>query len=121
MVVSVPIHYDRDPDLSTASGDVGAAIHAALSKHYESSHFVRRHTHTHNPDRRHGGVARVDPAPRRPPQVTVVGLGQEAWKEADLLERGAFLRADSLNDTNHLEIFVYCNEVRGHGNEGRRL
>ena len=73
-------------------------------------------------------------------------LGEAAWKEAGLLERGkcskcsnskcskcrgevragvprrdvaltlyplttgAFLRPDALNDTNHLQIFVYCNE-----------
>ena len=40
----MPIHYDRDLDLSATSGDVGAAIHAALSAHYESSHFVTRLT-----------------------------------------------------------------------------
>ena len=30
--------------------------------------------------------------------------------QAGLLERDAFLRPDALNDTNHLQIFVYCNE-----------
>jgi len=79
MVVSVPIHYERD--LADASGDVGAAIHAALLSHYEDAHFV-----------------------------TVMPLGEAAWKEEGLLERGAFLRPDTLNDTNHLQIFVYCNE-----------
>lgn len=82
MVVSVPIHYDRDL-AEGVEGDVGAAVHAALAAHYASSHFV-----------------------------TVVPLGEKAWKEAGLLERDTFLRADSLNNSNHLEIFVYCNEER---------
>jgi len=86
MVVSVPIHYDRDLTDATVgtavpSADVGVAIHAALAQHYADDHFV-----------------------------TVMPLGEEAWKEAGLLERGAFLRPDALNDTNHLQIFVYCNE-----------
>eukprot|EP00908_Phaeocystis_cordata_P008816 Transcript_1953.p1 GENE.Transcript_1953~~Transcript_1953.p1 ORF type:complete len:352 (-),score=142.65 Transcript_1953:1702-2757(-) len=81
MVVSVPIHYERD--LTKTSGDVGAALHAALASHYEGAKFV-----------------------------TVMPLGEEAWKEEGLLERGAFLRPDTLNDTNHLQIFVYCNEEK---------
>ena len=39
-------------------------------------------------------------------------LDVAAWKEAGLLERDAFLRPDALNDTNHLQIFVYCNEEK---------
>lgn len=81
MVVSVPIHYDRDLVPDAAGGDVGEALHRALSAHYAGSRFV-----------------------------SVVPLGEEAWKEAGLLERGTFLRPDALNDTNELQIFVYCNE-----------
>ena len=44
--------------------------------------------------------------------VQVMPLGEAAWKEAGLLERDAFLRPDALNDTNHLQIFVYCNEEK---------
>ena len=40
-----------------------------------------------------------------------MSLGEEAWKEEGLLERGAFLRPDALNDSNHLQIFVYCNDA----------
>jgi N-acetyl-gamma-glutamyl-phosphate reductase len=84
MVVSVPLHYGRDlSDSTVKAGGVGEAIHAALSEHYASDHFV-----------------------------TVMPLGEDAWKEAGLLERGAFLRPDALNDTNHLQIFVYCNEEK---------
>ena len=39
-------------------------------------------------------------------------LALMAWKEEGLLERGAFLRPDALNDTNELQVFVYCNEER---------
>ena len=85
MVVSVPIHYERD--LSTevlGSAHVGEAIHTALAAHYKGARFVR-----------------------------VMPLGEQAWKEQGLLERDAFLRPDTLNDTNQLEIFVYCNEDKG--------
>lgn len=85
MVVSVPIHYGRD--LTDAggvgSGDIGKRIHAALAAHYEGARFV-----------------------------SVMPLGEEAWKEAGLLERGAFLRPDVLNDTNQLQLFVYCNDEK---------
>jgi len=83
MVVSVPIHYDRDLEDGVAAGEVGEAIHAALSKHYAESRFVR-----------------------------VMPLGESSWKEEGLLERGAFLRPDTLNGTNQLEVFVYCNEEK---------
>uniref|UniRef100_A0A7S2G3X4 Semialdehyde dehydrogenase NAD-binding domain-containing protein n=1 Tax=Haptolina brevifila TaxID=156173 RepID=A0A7S2G3X4_9EUKA len=80
MVVSVPIHYERDLE-DGIEGDAGAAIHAALSKHYADSRFV-----------------------------SVMPLGESTWKEEGLLERGAFLRPDALNGTNQLQVFVYCNE-----------
>jgi len=84
MVVSVPIHYDRDlEEGALGGGSVGEKVHAALAKHYEGCKFV-----------------------------TVKPFGDAAWKEAGLLERGAFLRPDSLNDTNQLEIFVYANDER---------
>jgi N-acetyl-gamma-glutamyl-phosphate reductase len=75
MVVSVPLHYDRDltPAASAAEG-AGARIHAALSAHYADSHFV-----------------------------SVVPMGEKGMAEAGLLERGSFLRPDALNDTNHLQ------------------
>ena len=83
MVVSVPIHYDRDLADPAAGGDVGQKVHAALAAHYKGSRFVR-----------------------------VMPFGDDAWKEEGLLERGAFLRPDALNDTNELQVFVYCNEER---------
>jgi N-acetyl-gamma-glutamyl-phosphate reductase len=83
MVVSVPFHYDRDLEDDVATGDAGKAIHAALTKHYEESRFV-----------------------------SVMPLGEAAWKDEGLLERGVFLRPDTLNGTNQLQIFVYCNEEK---------
>jgi len=32
---------------------------------------------------------------------------------SEVLERGAFLRPDTLNNTNNLEIFVFANEAKG--------
>ena len=61
MVVSVPIHYDRDLQLAGITGSVGAALHAALAAHYADSTFV-----------------------------SVMPFGDEEWKEHELLERGAF-------------------------------
>jgi len=82
MVVSVPIHYDRDlEEGAAAKGGVGEAIHAALSKHYAGCRFV-----------------------------SVMPLGEGGWKDEGLLERGTFLRPDALNDTNELQVFVYANE-----------
>lgn len=77
MVVSVPLHY------SWLQGDnvSGAAIHEALSKHYEGSAFVE-----------------------------VMPRGEGSIKEADLLERGAFLRPDTLENTNNMELFVFDND-----------
>jgi len=88
MVVSVPLHYERDltPDFvsaAKAAGGVGAAVHAALAAHYEGSAFIE-----------------------------VMGLGEAEWKDAGLLERGSFLRPDALNDTNKLQLFVYCNDEK---------
>lgn len=88
MVVSVPIHYERDLDpaaleAAAGAGSVGEALHAALAAHYEGSTFVK-----------------------------VMPLGEAAWKEEGLLERDAFLRPDTLNDSNNLQIFVYCNDDR---------
>ena len=86
MVVSVPLHYERDLKLLPRllkRGRVAETIHAALSEHYAGANFV-----------------------------SVMPLGLDAWKEGELLERGAFLRPDSLNDTNRLQIFVYCNEEK---------
>ncbi|KAL3903709.1 MAG: hypothetical protein SGPRY_011569 [Prymnesium sp.] len=135
MLVSVPIHYDRDLDLSRFEGDPGAAIHAALSAHYEGAHFVREHPLPfHSAMSLSHSFSAQPPPPRAPPlahllclltpplcppthwsftaQVKVMPLGEADWKEAGLLERDTFLRADALNDSNRLEIFVYCNEAR---------
>jgi N-acetyl-gamma-glutamyl-phosphate reductase len=83
MVVSVPIFYDRDLTEAAvrSSASVGAALHAALADHYAGSKFV-----------------------------TVMPLGEAAWKEAGLLERGSFLSPDTLNGSNLLQVFVYCND-----------
>lgn len=62
-------------------GTNGAAIHEALKKHYEGSKFVE-----------------------------VMPLGSKAVTEADLLERGAFLRPDTLADTNKMQLFVFNND-----------
>jgi len=82
MVVSVPIHYNRD--LVEGATKSGAAIHAALSKHYADAKFV-----------------------------SVMPLGDSEWAKEGLLERDAFLRPDALNDTNQLQVFVYCNDDKG--------
>jgi N-acetyl-gamma-glutamyl-phosphate reductase len=37
-------------------------------------------------------------------------LGSKAVTEADLLERGAFLRPDTLADTNKMQLFVFNND-----------
>lgn len=64
-----------------ASGTTGEKIHEALSKHYEGSIFV-----------------------------SVMPLGEAAVKEAGLLERGGFLRPDTLANTNKMELFVFAND-----------
>lgn len=63
------------------SGTTGEAIHEALSKHYEGSKFV-----------------------------SVMPLGEAAIKDAGLLERGGFLRPDTLANTNKMELFVFPND-----------
>jgi len=66
------------------SGSTGKEIHDTLSKHYDGSIFVK-----------------------------VMPLGECGAKEAGLLERGAFLRPDTLADTNNLELFVFSNDDEG--------
>jgi N-acetyl-gamma-glutamyl-phosphate reductase len=62
-------------------GTTGKDIHEALKKHYEGSTFVE-----------------------------VMPFGEEAVKAADLLERGAFLRPDTLANTNKMQLFVFAND-----------
>jgi len=64
-----------------AEGTNGEKIHSALKKHYEGSHFIE-----------------------------VMPLGEANIKEAGLLERGAFLRPDTLKNTNKLQLFVFAND-----------
>lgn len=64
-----------------APGTTGKKIHDALSKHYEGSNFV-----------------------------SVMPLGEGDIKEAGLLERGAFLRPDTLANTNKMQLFVFAND-----------
>lgn len=64
-----------------AEGTTGAKIHEALSKHYEKSQFV-----------------------------SVMPLGEGDVKAAGLLERDAFLRPDTLANTNKMELFVFAND-----------
>jgi N-acetyl-gamma-glutamyl-phosphate reductase len=63
------------------AGTTGKDIHDALSERYKDSQFV-----------------------------TVMPLGENGAKEADLLERGGFLRPDTLKNTNKLELFVFAND-----------
>lgn len=67
-----------------AEGTTGAKIHEALTKHYEGSTFV-----------------------------SVMPMGDVAVKEADLLERGGFLRPDTLANTNKMQMFVFPNDEAG--------
>lgn len=62
-------------------GTTGKDIHEALSKHYEGSKFVE-----------------------------VMPLGESGAKEAGLLERDAFLRPDTLKNTNKMQMFVFHND-----------
>ena len=62
-------------------GTTGKDIHDALVKHYEESNFV-----------------------------AVMPAGENDIKEAGLLERGAFLRPDTLKNTNKMEMFVFYND-----------
>ena len=78
----VSVPIHYEQDLAKA-GATGEEVHAALKAHYEGCKFVE-----------------------------VVPLGAEKWVDEGLLERNAFLRPDSLNDSNRLQIFVYCNDDR---------
>ena len=62
-------------------GTTGKEVHDVLSKYYDGSTFVK-----------------------------VMPLGEDGAKEAGLLERGAFLRPDTLANTNDLELFVFYND-----------
>ena len=64
-----------------AKGTTGVDIHKALSKHYEGSKFV-----------------------------SVMPLGEGGVKAAGLFERDAFLRPDTLANTNKMEMFVFAND-----------
>jgi N-acetyl-gamma-glutamyl-phosphate reductase len=66
------------------SGTTGADIHKALEAHYEGCSFVK-----------------------------VMPKGESSAKDANLLERGAFLRPDTLANTNMLELFVFDNDQEG--------
>jgi len=63
----------------------GKDMHDALSNYYEGSKFIE-----------------------------VMPLGEGGVKGADLLERGAFLRPDTLKDTNKMQLFVFDNDEAGH-------
>lgn len=65
-----------------APGTTGAKIHETLKKYYEDSVFIK-----------------------------VMPHGEADVKEAGLLERGAFLRPDTLANTNKMELFVFDNDA----------
>jgi len=65
-------------------GTTGEKIHATLKKHYEGSNFIE-----------------------------VMPLGEAGVKEAGLLERDAFLRPDTLANTNKMQLFVFANDDDG--------
>eukprot|EP00585_Thalassiosira_rotula_P009175 CAMPEP_0196157200 /NCGR_PEP_ID=MMETSP0910-20130528/43616_1 /TAXON_ID=49265 /ORGANISM="Thalassiosira rotula, Strain GSO102" /LENGTH=378 /DNA_ID=CAMNT_0041421823 /DNA_START=116 /DNA_END=1252 /DNA_ORIENTATION=- len=65
-------------------GTTGQDVHDVLSQYYEDSTFVK-----------------------------VMPLGESGAKDAGLLERGAFLRPDTLANTNNLELFVFHNDEEG--------
>jgi N-acetyl-gamma-glutamyl-phosphate reductase len=62
-------------------GTTGEKMHEALSKYYEGSDFV-----------------------------SVMPLGENNIRDAGLLERGGFLRPDTLANTNKMELFVFAND-----------
>lgn len=64
-----------------SSGVTAKAMHQALSEHYIGSIFVE-----------------------------VMPLGEQAVKEAGLLQRDAFLAPDTLVGTNKLQLFVFAND-----------
>ena len=59
----------------------GELIHSTLSNHYKDSKFI-----------------------------SVAPRGESSIKESGLLERGAFLRPDTLKNTNKMELFVFDND-----------
>jgi len=63
------------------SGTKGKDMHEALVKYYEGSQFIE-----------------------------VMPAGEAEVKEAGLLERGAFLRPDTLKNTNKMQLFVFYND-----------
>jgi len=65
-------------------GTTGKDMHDALTEYYEGSKFIE-----------------------------VVPLGEEGVKDAELLERGAFLRPDTLKNTNKMQLFVFYNDEAG--------
>jgi N-acetyl-gamma-glutamyl-phosphate reductase len=65
-------------------GTTGEKMHEALTKYYEGSKFI-----------------------------SVMPLGENNIKEAGLLERGAFLRPDTLANSNKMELFVFSNDEAG--------
>jgi len=65
-------------------GTTGQKIHDAIAKHYEESEFI-----------------------------TVMPAGEDAVRDAGLLERGGFLRPDTLKNTNKMEMFVFYNDEAG--------
>jgi len=62
-------------------GTTGKDVHSTLAKHYEASKFVE-----------------------------VMPLGEDGVKDAGLLERDAFLRPDTLKNTNKMQLFVFHND-----------
>mmetsp|Transcript_640 Transcript_640/g.1039 ORF Transcript_640/g.1039 Transcript_640/m.1039 type:complete len:366 (-) Transcript_640:180-1277(-) len=67
-----------------AEGASGQKMHDALAAQYADSKFVE-----------------------------VMPLGESGVKKAELLERGAFLRPDTLENTNRLQLFVFDNDDAG--------
>jgi N-acetyl-gamma-glutamyl-phosphate reductase len=64
-----------------APGTTGQKIHDCLKKHYDGSKFIE-----------------------------VMPRGESGAKEAHLLERDAFLRPDTLANTNKMQLFVFDND-----------
>lgn len=64
-----------------AKGVTGKKIHETLKNHYAGSNFIE-----------------------------VMPLGELGVKEAGLLERDAFLRPDTLANTNKMQLFVFAND-----------
>jgi len=62
-------------------GIAGKDLHRTLSYHYEDSYFIK-----------------------------VMPAGEDAVKNSELLERGTFLRPDTLKNTNKMELFVFYND-----------